>query len=147
MARVERRAEVVWEGGLTDGRGAVSAGSGAVSDLPVTWASRVERAEGTTSPEELIAEAHAACYAMSLSATLDEAGKPPERLAVNAVVGAEHGDEGLEVTTSEVEVVARVPGLEPEELQRLAEEAERACPVSNALRRSLKIRVRATLDG
>jgi lipoyl-dependent peroxiredoxin len=147
MAGIERSARVVWRGGLAQGSGTVSAGSGAVGELPVTWASRTERADGRTSPEELIAEAHAACYAMAFSNTLNEAGNPPERLEVDAVVSAELGDEGLRVTTSVLDVAGRVPGMDATEFERLAQEAERSCPVSNALRGNLEIRVNARLEG
>jgi lipoyl-dependent peroxiredoxin len=146
MAGFERRAEVVWEGALTTGSGTVTAGTGALGELPVTWAARVERPEGATSPEELIAAAHASCYAMAFSNTLNEAGNPPERLHVTAVVSAELGDEGLAVTGSELSVVGRVPGMDAGEFERLADEGDRSCPVSNALRGNLDIRVNATLE-
>ncbi len=146
MAGFEREAQAVWEGGLATGSGRVTAGSGAVSDLAVSWGARVERPDGMTSPEELIAEAHAACYAMALSNVLGEAGSPPERLTVRAIVSAELGDEGLAIKTSELSVVGRVPGVSADEFARLAEEADRGCPVSNALRGSLEIRVRAELE-
>jgi lipoyl-dependent peroxiredoxin len=147
VAGFERRAEVVWEGGLAQGSGTVTAvSSGAVSDLPVTWASRVERADGRTSPEELLAEAHAACYAMAFSHALNEAGNPPERLEVSGVVSAELGDDGLRVTASELTVVGRVPGMDGAEFERVAGEAERSCPISNALRGNLDIRVQARLE-
>src|SRR6266853_2624706 len=85
MTRAERRAEVVWEGDLLQGHGkVVSVGSGALGELPITWASRTERSDGKTSPEELLAAAHAACYAMALSHTLAQAGTPAERLTVSA---------------------------------------------------------------
>ena len=145
MAGIERRAEVVWEGNLAQGSGRVTAASGAISDVPVTWSSRVEQPEGRTSPEELIAQAHAACYAMAFSNTLNEAGNPPERLSVSAVVSAQLGDDGLKVTASDLNVVGRVPGMDAAEFERLAQDAERACPVSNALRGNLEIRVSATL--
>ena len=145
MAGIERKAEVVWEGALT-GAGTATAGSGALRDLPVTWASRVERPDGATSPEELIAAAHAACYAMAFSNTLNDAGNPPERLHVTAVVSAELDDEGLAVTASDLTVAGRVPGMDAGEFQRLADEGERSCPVSNALRGNIEIRVHATLE-
>ena len=145
MAGTERRAEVVWEGNLTQGSGRVTAGSGAVSDLPVTWASRTEQSEGKTSPEELIAEAHAACYAMAFSNVLNEAGNPPERLDVTAVASHELGPEGLKITSVDLDVVGRVPGMDPAQFERLAHDADRGCPVSNALRGNLEIRVNARL--
>jgi osmotically inducible protein OsmC len=146
VAGIERSARVVWKGGLARGSGTVSAGSGAVDELAVTWASRTERPDGRTSPEELLAQAHAACYAMAFANTLEEAGNPPERLDVDAVVSAELGDEGLRVTASVLDVAARIPGMDAAELERLAQEAEGSCPVSNALRGNVEIRVNARLE-
>ena len=147
MAGIERRAEVVWEGTLANGSGtAAASSSGAFGPLPVTWASRTERSEGRTSPEELVAVAHASCYAMALSHVLAEAGSPPDRLAVSAVVGAELGDEGLRITSSELTVTGRVPGLDASDFSRHAQDAERGCPVSNALRGNVEIRVDARLE-
>ena len=144
MAAFERSAQVVWEGGLADGQGAVSTGSGALQ-FPVSWPARVESPDGKTSPEELVAAAHAACYAMAFSHTLGTAGHPPEQLDVSAVVSAELGDEGLKVLASELTVRGRVPGLDQSEFERLAYDAEHSCPISNALRGSIEIRVNATL--
>jgi osmotically inducible protein OsmC len=146
MAGIERSARVVWQGELSRGSGTVSAGSGAVEELPVTWTSRTERPDGRTSPEELIAAAHAACYAMAFSNVLNEAGSPPDELDVEAVVSADLGDEGLRVTSSVLEVAGRVPGMDQAEFERLAQDGERSCPVSNALRGNLDIRVNARLE-
>jgi osmotically inducible protein OsmC len=146
MSGIERSAHVVWRGGLDRGSGTVSARSGAVEELPVTWTSRVERPDGRTSPEELIAGAHAACYAMAFSNVLNEAGNPPDQLDVEAVVSAELGDEGLRVTSSVLDVTGRVPGMDAAEFERLAQEGERSCPVSNALRGNVDIRVNARLE-
>src|SRR6266516_2497253 len=85
MIKAERRAEVTWEGNLARGQGNLNVGSGAITNQPITWASRTERADVKTSPEELIAAAHAGCYAMSLSNTLSSAGKTPDRLIVFAL--------------------------------------------------------------
>jgi lipoyl-dependent peroxiredoxin len=146
VAGIERRAEVTWEGGLADGRGTASAGTGVFDELPVSWPARVERPDGQTSPEELLAASHAACYAMALSHVLGQAGTPPERLDVSAVVSAELGEGGLRVTGSALEVVGRVPGVDGEGFTSAAEEAERNCPISNALRGNLEIRVQARLE-
>jgi len=146
VAGIERRANAVWEGDLARGSGTVTGGTGAGPELPVTWASRVERPDGRTSPEELLAEAHAACYAMAFSNVLSGAGNPPERLEVSAVVSAELGDEGLRVTTSELTVSGHVPGMDAAEFERLAQEGERNCPISNVLRGNLDIRVNASLE-
>ena len=141
MPEFERSASVVWEGGLTEGSGTLDASSGAFAGLPVTWASRVESSDGRTSPEELIAAAHAACYAMAFSNVLAGAGHPPERLQVSAVVSAELAD-GLHVKSSELTVVGRVPGLDQSEFERHAPKP--SAPVPSRTRfGALEIRVNA----
>ena len=144
---IERRAEVVWEGTLANGSGETTAvSSGAFQALPVTWSSRTEEAEGRTSPEELVAAAHAACYAMAFSNVLGEAGTAPDRLAVTAVVSAELDDDGLRITASERSATGRGPGLDASDVSRHAQDAERGCPGSNALRGNVEIRVEARLE-
>jgi osmotically inducible protein OsmC len=143
----ESRASAVWEGNLVEGHGRVSAASGVFADLDLTWAARTNRPDPKTSPEELIAAAHAACYAMAFSHTLAEAGHAPERVSVTAVchfTPIEGG--GFSVSKMEVDVHGRVPGVDAEAFQHLAEEGERGCPVSNALRGNVEIVLRATLD-
>ncbi len=144
MAGFVRSAKVVWEGNLPEGAGTLDSGSGALAGLPVNWSARVESSDGRTSPEELIAAAHATCYAMAFSNVLAGAGHVPERLEVSAVVSAELAD-GLHVRSSELTVTGRVPGLDQSEFERHAEDAERSCPVSNALRGGVEIRVNAAL--
>jgi lipoyl-dependent peroxiredoxin len=145
MASAERRANVVWKGDLMQGSGNFDlASSGAVEDLPVTWASRAERPDGKTSPEELIAAAHASCYAMALSATLADGGNEPEQLDVNSVVTFDV--DNLKVTTSALDVRGRVPGLDEEGFRTAAEQAEQLCPVSNALRGNVDIQLNVTLE-
>lgn len=145
MAWIERRAEVGWEASLARGRGSVPGGSGAHFELPVTWASRLEHSDGRTSPEEPIAAAPAACHAMALSNVLTDAGSS-ERLQFAAVVAAELGDEGVRVVATDLAVQARRPGIDTRACARHAQAAERACPVSNALRGNLEIRVHPSLD-
>jgi len=143
----ESRASAVWEGNLVEGHGRVSASSGVFTDLDLTWAARTNRPDPKTSPEELIAAAHAACYAMAFSHTLAEAGHAPERVSVTALchfTPIEGG--GFSVSKMEVDVHGRVPGVDAEAFQQLAEEGERGCPVSNALRGNVEIVLRATLD-
>jgi osmotically inducible protein OsmC len=147
MARAERRAEVVWEGNLTAGSGRItSSGSGGVDNLGVTWRARTERQDGETSPEELIAAAHAACYAMAFSGVLNEAGTPPERLTVNATAAFEVSEDGARVASVDLDVRGRVPGMDDAQFKRLADDADRGCPVSNALRGNVEIRVTAELE-
>lgn len=147
MAKAERRADVVWEGNLLQGHGTiVSVGSGALGELPITWASRTERSDGKTSPEELLAAAHAACYAMAFSNTLARAGTPAERLAVSAVCAFEQVEGGYKVTTMDLDVRGRVPGLDQAGFEKVAQQAEQGCPISNALRNNVQIRVAAHLE-
>jgi osmotically inducible protein OsmC len=140
MANAERKARVVWEGDLLNGNGALTAeSSGVLQDTPVTWASRTANPEGKTSPEELIAAAHAACYAMVLSLTLANNGNDPGTLQVEAVCTFD--DEAAKVTTSELYVSGEVPGLDAAGFEEIAKQAEPHCPVSNALRNNVDIRL------
>src|SRR5665811_1087880 len=104
MAMAERSATTSWEGDLAHGNGVLSGASGALGDLPVTWASRTERSDGKTSPEELIAAAHSSCFAMALSHELTQAGSPPEHLDVTAKVTLDQREGEPTVTTSELTV-------------------------------------------
>ena len=141
---VERRAEVAWKGSLFEGSGQVSLGSGVAGELPVTWAARTEEADGKTSPEELIAGAHAACFAMSLSNILAKAGNPPQRLDVRATSSFEKKEEGWRVTAIDLEVRGDVPGMEAAEFEKHTQTAKDACPVSNALKGNVQIGVKAS---
>jgi lipoyl-dependent peroxiredoxin len=143
----ESHASAVWEGNLVEGSGHVSAASGLFTDAPVTWAARTSRPDPKTSPEELIAAAHAACYAMAFSHTLAEAGSPAERLAVDAVchfTPIESG--GFALSRMDLDVHGSVPGIDQDAFERLAREGEHGCPVSNALRGNVEIELTATLD-
>ena len=133
MAIADRTANTVWEGGLARGNGNLTLKSGATGDLPVTWASRTERSDGKTSPEELIAAAHSSCYAMALSHELGEAGNPPERLDVTSVVTLDEVDGAPTVTTSKLTVRGRVPGLDQAGFEQAAQAAGKGCPISRAL--------------
>ena len=144
MAMAERTANTAWDGDLPHGSGTVTATSGAF-ELPVTWASRTERSEGKTSPEELIAAAHAACYSMALSHGLGEAGNPPEHLDVSSKVTLDLVDGAPTVTTSELTVKGRVPGIDQATFEQAAFDAGRNCPVSRALS-GIEITVDATLE-
>jgi osmotically inducible protein OsmC len=147
MALAERRAHAVWEGALAGGKGDLEFASSGIGHYPITWASRVEKADGRTSPEELLAAAHAACYAMAFSNTLDQGGNPPERLYVTATVSLDRKEGGgIKVTSSALEVTGVVPGLDQEGFQRAAEEGEKGCPISNTLRGNVEITVTATLQ-
>ena len=145
MAIADRTANTVWEGGLAKGNGNLSLKSGATDDLQVTWASRTERSDGKTSPEELIAAAHASCFAMALSHELGEAGNPPERLDVTSTVTLDEVDGAPTVTTSKLTVRGRVPGIDQDEFEKAAQGAGENCPISRALG-GVDISVDAKLD-
>jgi lipoyl-dependent peroxiredoxin len=139
----ERSANVTWSGSLTEGSGTIeSVGSGAFGSLPVAWASRAEQPDENTSPEELIAAAHAACFSMALSGGLARAGTPPERLEVSATVTFVAG-EGI--TKSALTVRGTVPGMDEAAFIEAAETARVGCPVSKALAGVPEITVDAAL--
>jgi osmotically inducible protein OsmC len=140
----ERRAEAVWEGSLMEGSGTITTtGSGALPQLPVTWASRAESPEGRTSPEELIAAAHAACFAMALSHALAEGGNAPERLETSATVTFVPG---TGITKSALTVRGRVPGVDEAAFKQAAEGAKDGCPVSGALEGNVELTLDASLE-
>jgi osmotically inducible protein OsmC len=145
MATAERRAEVVWEGDLARGKGRFTVGSGAHGEQDVTWASRTERSEGQTSPEELIAAAQGACFAMAFSNVLAQGGTPPERLEIDTVCTFDA--DNVKVSSMELDIRARVPGIDEEGFQDAVARAEQGCPVSNALRGNVEVRVNASLEG
>ena len=130
-----------------EGSGTVAlASSGAADELPVTWASRAESAGGgKTSTEELIAAAHAGCYAMFLSNVLAQQGHEPERLQVTAVSSFEKGDDGFRLTRMALEVSGSVPGIGGPAFEEAAQEAKVGCPVSNALKNNVEITLKASL--
>ena len=144
MPMAERTATCEWEGDLAHGSGVVSGASGALGELPVTWASRTERSDGKTSPEELIAAAHASCFSMALSHELAQAGTPAERLDVTATVTLDRVGEAPTVTRSELVVNGTVPGIDATGFIQAATSAGKNCPISRALA-SLDIEVTATL--
>jgi osmotically inducible protein OsmC len=142
----DRRADVTWNGGLMDGSGTIrSTTSGAFGDLPVSWAARSEdETGGKTSPEELIAAAHAACFSMALSAGLAKAGTPPDELKTSATVTFQPG-EGI--TKIALTVEARIPGIDAAAFAEAAEGAKANCPVSKALASVPEITLDASLAG
>jgi osmotically inducible protein OsmC len=147
MATAQRQASIVWTGPLTTGSGELQFASSGIGTYPVTWASRVERPDGRTSPEELLAASHAACYAMAFNATLNRNELEPQRLHVTATVSLDPKEGGgLQVTRSELVASGEVAGLDQARFQELAEQAEQGCPISNSLRGNVEITVSATLD-
>ena len=143
-----RRADATWNGDLMSGSGVVSASSsGAFTSLPVSWASRTEAANGKTSPEELVAAAHAACFSMAFSAGLARAGFTAERLDVAADVTFDKLEGGWTVTRSALTVRGVVPGIDQAAFVAAAEAARDGCPISRALKGNVELSVEATLEG
>jgi lipoyl-dependent peroxiredoxin len=128
MPIARREAEPIWEGPLARGSRTLTSGSGALEQLAVTWASRTERPDGKTSPEELIAAAHASCFAMALALVLGENETPPERLAVSAACTLDEVEGAPRITTAELTIRARVPGLEPTNFRAHSRAGGRSLP-------------------
>jgi len=141
MAAVSR-ADAVWEGDLMSGKGRVKVASGTFPEFPVTWASRAERTHGT-SPEELLAAAHAACYSMAFSNGLAKAGHKVERLNTSAEV---EFVPGTGITTITLTTVGHIHGIDAAEFQKEAEAAKEGCPVSKALHGNVTLKLNARLD-
>jgi osmotically inducible protein OsmC len=146
MAMAERRAQINWQGDLRGGSGQLEVASGAFPAQTMTFSARAEGADGKTSPEELIAAAHATCYAMAFSNALaTDGGAAPERLEVSAVCALDRVQGGLKITTMDLTVRGKVPGMDDARFKELAHTAEQRCPVSNALRNNVEIRLDAAL--
>ena len=137
-----RRAEATWNGDLMSGSGMVSAvSSGVFTDLPSTWEARAGESGGKTSPEELIAAAHASCYSMALSHVLSLAGTPPTSLEVSATVTFEVDSQGPRVSSSALTVRGEAPGADAAAFQEAAEAAKDGCPISKALQGNVALSV------
>jgi len=144
MATFERHVDVDWKGSVMEGKGEAKAGTGAFS-LPVSFPARIGDPGGKTSPEELMAAAHAACYAMALNGTIGRTeGVSVERTAVRATVTADKGDAGIKIMSSKLEVTAYgLKGADAAKFTEIAKLAEGRCPVSNAYRGTMSITVEA----
>lgn len=144
---VTRTATVTWNGNLATGSGTVSAGSSELfTDLPVSWAARTEAPEGQTSPEELLAAAHASCFSMALSGALDRAGTPPDHLHVSATVTFDKVGDAWTVTSSQLDLIGVVPGLDEAGFDAAAQSAKDGCPISRALAGNVELSVSAALE-
>ena len=142
MAAISR-ADAVWTGDLMSGSGRVTPASGAFEELPVSWASRAESQKGKTSPEELIAAAHASCFSMAFSNGLSKAGHKVEELNTTAEVEFVPGPG---ITSVKLTVRGRVSGIDDAEFQKLAGEAKEGCPVSKALHGNVDLKLEARLE-
>ena len=148
MPRIVREADIVWEGTTARGSGVVTAASSGAFALPTTNASRVGDPEGKTSPEELLAAAHASCYVTSLGSELARAGTPPERLEVHCrITMDEVGDLGHRIVASAISARGVVPGSDPSAFAQAAEAADLGCPFSALIKASATVTIDAVLEG
>ncbi len=141
----ERRARTIWEGDLASGSGTVEFGSGAIEPQQVSWSARAEESDGKTSPEELIAAAHATCLSMALAHELAQAGAPATRLETEAVCTFEQVEGGFGITSMRLSVRGEVAGLDEAAFREAAEQAKEGCPVSKALSGNVEITLAAAL--
>jgi osmotically inducible protein OsmC len=141
---MKRTGSAVWQGDLKGGKGAVSTQSGVLKDTQYSYSTRFENGVGTN-PEELIAAAHAGCFTMALSAALGNAGFTPERLATQAAVTLEQVEGNWTITTIDLQLDAKVPGIDRAKFEQAAADAEKNCPVSRVL--NAKINLQSTLQG
>ena len=142
---IQHSATAVWNGTLFEGSGSFNVASGAISDQPVTWAARTESSGGKTSPEELIAAAHASCFSMSLSNELAKNDTPAEQLTVTATADFDKTDAGWRILSITLDALGNVPGIDESVFQEKAEAAKTGCPISNALNPSITLTLNASL--
>jgi osmotically inducible protein OsmC len=148
MPRIVREAAVTWEGTIARGVGVVSASSSRAFELPVTIASRVGDPGGKTSPEELVAAAHATCYTTSLGGELARAGTPPQRLHVHCTITMDEVEGvGHRIVTSHIAASGSVPGVDAAEFARIAAVADEGCSMAALIRASATVTVEAELEG
>ena len=138
---MQRKASAVWQGGLKDGKGTLSADSGVLKQTPYSFATRFEGTPGTN-PEELLAAAHAGCFTMALSAQLGAAGLTAERLETAATVTLEKVGDGFSITKSHLDLVARVPGADQAKFDAAVKAAETGCPVSKLFKAEISVNAR-----
>jgi osmotically inducible protein OsmC len=138
---MERKASAVWQGGLKDGKGTLSANSGVLKETPYSFGTRFESTPGTN-PEELLAAAHAGCFTMALSAQLGSAGMTAERLATTATITLEKDGDGFSITKSHLDLVARIPGADRTKFDAAVKAAETGCPVSKLFKAEISVNAR-----
>jgi lipoyl-dependent peroxiredoxin len=147
MAEV-RTATVVWNGDLVNGSGMITyVSSGVFSRLPISWASRTSAHDGKTSPEELLAAAHASCFSMAFSSRLAKNGTPATQLDVRVEISFDQVDGGWKVARSLIKVKGTVPGIDEATFDRLADDAKENCPISAAIKGNVELAVETSLEG
>jgi lipoyl-dependent peroxiredoxin len=144
MTALQRTASATWNGTVKAGQGQINAASGVLDNTPYSFATRFESQPGTN-PEELIAAAHAACYSMALTLTLNEKGYQPQQIQTQATCTVESQDGGFKITKIQLDTQGDVSGLDAETFKQIAQEAEQICPVSNALRGNVAIDLNASV--
>jgi osmotically inducible protein OsmC len=140
---MKRHASAVWQGGLKDGKGAITTQSGVLKDTQYSFSTRFENGVGTN-PEELIAASHAGCFAMALSAQLGEAGITAERIDATATVSLEKVEGGFAITESHLDVKVKIPGGDEAAFEKATQAAKAGCPISKVL--NAKVTMNATLE-
>ncbi len=146
MATFARRVDVDWNGTLMEGNGQAKAGTGALT-VPVPFPSRIGEGDGKTTPEEMLAAAHAVCYAMGLTATIGRQGGKARKVRVTATVTADKGEAGIKIVASHLKAqVEGLEGLDRAKFDEVAHTAEQRCPVSNAIRGSVNITVESKVS-
>ena len=138
-----KKASAIWKGGIKDGAGTISTETGVLNNAPYGFKSRFENGKGTN-PEELLGAAHAGCFSMALSLILGEAGMTAEKIETHAAVTLEKVGDGFSITSSHLDVTAKIPGADPAKFQDAANKAKAGCPLSKVL--NAKITMNATLE-
>lgn len=143
---LKRRASAAWKGGLKDGAGTLSATSGVLDNTPYSFKTRFTSEDGKagTNPEELLAAAHAGCYGMALSATLEQAGFTPDELTVNATLTMD--TDTLSITAVDLQIKGKVPTISGDQFEQIAADAAKNCVISKALNSHIQVTKTATLD-
>jgi lipoyl-dependent peroxiredoxin len=139
-----KKASAIWKGSIKDGSGTISTETGVLNNAPYGFKSRFENGKGTN-PEELLGAAHAGCFSMALSLILGEAGMTAEKIETQAAVTLEKVGDGFSITSSHLEVTAKIPGADPAKFQEAANKAKAGCPLSKVL--NAKITMNAKLEG
>lgn len=138
---MQRKATAVWQGNLKDGKGSLSTESGVLKTTPYSFKTRFESDTGTN-PEELLAAAHAGCFAMALSNELGNAGITPEKLEVTGTISLDQTKEGFAITKSHLDLVAKIPGVDKTKFDTAVNAAKIGCPVSKLFKAEISITVR-----
>lgn len=138
---MQRKASAIWRGGIKNGEGELSTESGALSKIPYSFSSRFNEGVTGTNPEELIGAAHSGCFAMALAGALEKEGFTAESLEVSAAVSVEKSVDGFTVTSSKLNLRAKVPSIEEAEFKKIAEHAKETCPISKLLNTKIELAI------